>query len=83
MEQRSRSIGMSRTKLVTSFPKVFGTSPYEYLRHMRLEQAEKLLSKGEMNITETAYWVGYSSSSHFTKAFREYYGMLLSRYLNG
>ena len=83
IDDLSRSIGMSRTKLIKSFPRVFGTSPYEYLRRMRLERAGKLLSKGEMNITETAYWVGYSSSSHFTKAFREYYGMLPSRYLAG
>jgi len=77
----SRSVGLSRTQLLRDFQAIFNTSPYSHLRNMRLRKAKTILYEGETNITETAYLIGYSSASHFTKAFKQHFGMTPSRYI--
>ena len=77
----SRSVGLSRTQLLQDFQKIFHTSPYNHLRSIRLRKAKTILYEGETNITETAYLIGYSSASHFTKAFKQYFGMTPSCYI--
>jgi AraC-like DNA-binding protein len=39
-----------------------------------LKKALQLLSEGNLNISEIAYSVGFSSQSYFTRSFKEYYG---------
>ena len=46
-----------------------GRSLSQHLRAMRIERAVDLMRKGRHNVTEAAVEVGYSSLSHFTKAF--------------
>ena len=46
-----------------------------YLRNLRLERAAELLRSGRSNVTEAAMAVGYSSLSHFSKAFAEMFGV--------
>lgn len=46
-------------------------SPHQYLIHQRLEKAKFLLKLNpDASLTEVSYICGFSSSSHFTKAFR-------------
>lgn len=72
--------GMCRTKLHQCFQNVYGTTPFEYLRMKRLETAQRLLHQGGMNVTQVAFAVGYTSLSHFSKAFKHYTGCLPSHY---
>jgi AraC-like DNA-binding protein len=78
----SRAVGLSRTKLHVEFCKLYGVTPFAYLREARLNKAKLLLDEGVMNVTEAAMLVGYSSLSHFAKAFREYFGAAPSEYLD-
>ncbi len=41
----------------------------QYVRQLRMERAADLLLSGRHNVTEAAMEVGYSSLSHFSKAF--------------
>ncbi len=77
----SRSVGLSRTQLLRDFQAIFNTSPYSHLRNMRLRKAKTIFYEGETNITETAYLIGYSSASHFTKAFKQHFGTTPSSYI--
>lgn len=81
LAELSSLVGLSRTSLLKNFSKAFGVSPYRYLRNLRLEKADILFKEGEKNITEVAFRVGYSSSSHFTKVFKKYKGMTPSNYI--
>lgn len=81
LAELSRSVGLSRTQLLRDFQKIFHTSPYSHLRNIRLRKAKTIFYEGETNITETAYRIGYSSASHFTKAFKQYFGMTPSHYI--
>lgn len=69
----SKTIGMSRSKLHQVFQKVYGMPPFEYLRRYRLEKAKEMLQRSQGNVTEAAFAAGYSSLSHFTKAFNRRY----------
>jgi AraC-like DNA-binding protein len=76
-----RAVGLSRTKLHVEFCKLYGVTPFAYLREARLNKAKMFIDEGSMNVTEAAMVVGYSSLSHFAKAFREYFGVAPSEYL--
>lgn len=80
----ARQVGVSSAKLKQIFPKVCGMPPYTYLRKLRMEKAFSLLNGdgGEMNVTETAYSVGYNSLSHFSKVFESYFGIKPSKLRN-
>ena len=68
-------VGVSSAKLKQIFPKVYGLPPYCYLRKLRMEKAMSLLKSGQMNVTETAYEVGYNSLSHFAGLFARHFGI--------
>lgn len=70
----SASVGVSHAKLTNGFKQVFGVTPFEYLRQVRLNQAKTLLETHQLNVTESAYTVGYNSLSSFARAFRCQYG---------
>lgn len=76
----AKQVGMPHPKLNSCFRRVYGTTIFDYLREYRLQKARTLLDGGSMNVTEVAYEVGYSSLSHFTKAFKEHVGMAPKEY---
>ncbi len=58
-----------------------GLSPHQYIIKGRIEQAKFLLELNpNTSLTEISYNCGFSSSSHFTKAFRSKVGMTPSSY---
>jgi len=76
----ARLAGLSRSKLHHNFHAVYGVTPFDYLRDRRLEKARIFLDEGNMDVTEVAYSVGYSSLSHFAKVFKQYFGTPPSNY---
>jgi AraC-like DNA-binding protein len=71
----ARRVGLNYNQLIQGFKEMFGVCPFEYLRTIRLEKARDLIASHECNITEAAFNVGYSSLSHFSKTFREEFGI--------
>ncbi len=57
-----------------------GKTLTQKLRQIRIDHAADLLQNGSHNVTEAALEVGYSSISHFTKAFLLEKGILPSLY---
>jgi signal transduction histidine kinase/ligand-binding sensor domain-containing protein/AraC-like DNA-binding protein len=74
-------LGMSRTHLTRKMKILTGMSPGNMIRNIRLEKAAELLLEKTGNITEVANSVGISNPSHFTKAFRDYFGVSPKKYL--
>ena len=60
--------------LEPNFSREVGLTIPQYLRNIRMERAAELLRSGRFNVTEAAIEVGYSSLSHFSKAFCETIG---------
>ncbi|KIX15344.1 AraC family transcriptional regulator [Dethiosulfatarculus sandiegensis] len=77
----ARSVGMHHSKLNQGFKLLFGNTVFGHLTEMRLEEAKHYLESGDMNCAEAALSVGYSSLSHFAKAFNRQYGSNPSSYI--
>jgi AraC-like DNA-binding protein len=54
------------------FTRIMKRSFREYLNYVRITKAEKLLTNAELNITEIAMSVGFSTSSYFIQQFKQY-----------
>jgi AraC-like DNA-binding protein len=74
-------VGVNEYKLKNGFRQEHGITPYRYIVEQRLERARKLLWNRDMNVTEAAFAVGYSSLSHFAKIFRDKFGVNPHEYL--
>lgn len=74
-EELAQIAGMSPARYQLAFRKHFGTTPYEYLKEMRLNQALLLLKNSDYGIATIAAKVGYHNSGHFAKLFKSAYGM--------
>lgn len=70
----ARLVGTNVNKLTLGFRQLFGTSVYGFVREQRLELAYRMLAAGQINVTDAAQACGYTKS-HFTKAFRNRYGI--------
>ena len=69
IEALGTQVGCSSFYLSRLFSKEMGMTIPQYVRQIRMEQAAELLLGGRHNVTEAAMEVGYSSLSHFSKAF--------------
>ncbi|MGI8482500.1 MAG: helix-turn-helix transcriptional regulator [Chthoniobacterales bacterium] len=74
LEQLGAEVGCSPFYLSRIFSRGVGLTIPQYLRNIRMERAAELLRSGNFNVTEAAIEVGYSSLSHFSKAFCETIG---------
>lgn len=66
--------GENRWQLSRDFSALFGTSPYRFGQLRRLEQACAGLACGQA-IADTAYAVGFADQSHFSRQFKQAYGV--------
>ena len=75
----SRKVGINQQKLKKGFKLVFDTTINKYLTNYRMEQAMLLLIDGH-SVKEVAELIGYSNHSHFSRKFKEKYGVLPKDY---
>ncbi len=67
-------IGLSRSQLHRKMRALTGLATADFIRTVRLQQAERLIREDKINITQIALTVGFSNQSHFSTVFRRYYG---------
>ncbi len=67
------SIGTNETTLKYAFKKVHGLTLYKYYQQIRMVKANQLLKEGK-SVTLVAAISGYSNISHFTYAYRKFFG---------
>jgi AraC-like DNA-binding protein len=76
VESLARAASMSRSAFAEAFTKAFGLPPLSLLRRVRMERAWKLLEHGDGLPMETvASRVGFTSRSHFSRAFKRHFGV--------
>jgi DNA-binding response OmpR family regulator len=73
-DQLAASLHVSRPTLNRKIKVLTDMSPSAFIRVLRLNKAKQLLQNGFGNITEVAFEVGFSSSSHFTRSYKSQYG---------
>jgi len=71
----AQTLHVSRSHLARIFRKETGMSVHEYIAIERFAEAKRLLAtEAELSVTEIAFRVGYTSLSHFSRAFRGHTG---------
>ncbi len=73
-------VGMSERAFRNAFGAVMEWPPKRYFDRLRLEKAAELLRQNLYSIGEIADLLGYSSPFHFSRAFRELFGLPPSTY---
>jgi TolB-like protein/AraC-like DNA-binding protein/thioredoxin-like negative regulator of GroEL len=68
------AMNMSRSNLLRKIKKQTGQSVSQFIRQIRLEEADKLLQETQLTISEISYQVGFSNTSYFIKCYREDFG---------
>ena len=71
LEELSDLVDINKYYLIRLFKQQTGLSPIDYLIHVRLEEAEKLLAKSNITVSDISDRVGFHSPSHFSKTFKE------------
>jgi AraC-like DNA-binding protein len=66
--------GMSRSAFAREFARTFKLSPMEFVAKTRLHRAAEMLRSTGVPIKVVAASAGFSSRSHFSRAFRDAYG---------
>ena len=80
VEKMCDEVGVSRTQLHRKLKKMTGVPTSEFLRNIRLNEAARLIRERKINITQVSYMVGFANNSHFSTAFKKYFGMSPSEY---
>lgn len=73
-EEFAAQIGISRMQLHRKLKSLFDVSATEFIRNERLKNAAELLKKGNGNISEIAYSVGFNEISYFSRCFKDHFG---------
>lgn len=73
-------IDVSPSYLTALFHKHLSISPGEYIRRAKLQESKQLIQEGAMNFTEIAAALEYSTVHHFSRQFKEHFGMTPTEY---
>lgn len=74
LQSISKKFFISPYHLSRTFKKITGFSFIEYLNGIRIKEAQTLLRKDDMHISEIAEKVGYNSTTHFGRIFKSITG---------
>jgi AraC-like DNA-binding protein len=76
----AKNIGVSASYLTALFQKHLQISPGEYLRRVKLQKSKQLIREGNLNFTQIAEALEYSTVHHFSRQFKEKFGITPSQY---
>ncbi|MBK9013163.1 MAG: helix-turn-helix domain-containing protein [Saprospiraceae bacterium] len=75
LPQLCQKIGMSRSQLFRKMTALIATSPSDFIRSYRLNEAKKLLETTDLNVSEVAWQCGFVNLAHFSKVYQEEFGI--------
>ncbi len=75
LNELAHKSALNTYKLKVGFKYIFGNTVYGFLKEYRLNEAKKLLKNNNIDINEATKLVGYKNQGHFSKIFKEYFGI--------
>ncbi|HEX5323079.1 MAG TPA: AraC family transcriptional regulator, partial [Capsulimonadaceae bacterium] len=82
IEHVAASVFLSTDRFTEVFTASMGRTPRDYLRHLRLERARRLLSATEESISAIGRESGFGDSAYFSRVFRAATGFSPKEYRN-
>ena len=81
VEMLAEGVGISRVHMHRKLKQLTNLSARDLIRNVRMNQAAYLLANKDVNVSEVAYAVGYSTLSHFSNTFKAHYGVSPKEYV--
>ena len=76
----ARQVDVSSSYLTALFHKNLQISPGEYIRRIKLQESKQMIREDTMNFTEIAATLHYSTVHHFSRQFKEKFGITPTEY---
>lgn len=80
VEDLADKMNVSRVQLYRKVKAIMGINISDHINNIKLEKAAELLKSNEMNISEIAYSLGFSSPNYFSTAFKNKFGISPKEY---
>jgi len=78
LEEFAYKTGRSLASFKRDFKKIYNTSPHQWLLSRRLDFARTLIENSEMKIADVCYESGFESVAHFSRVFKQKFGVVPS-----
>ena len=79
-EELAQLVNLSTSRLRHLFKAEMGRTPAQYLKFVRMREAQRLLLTTFLSVKEIMNRVGIADESHFGHEFRKAYGLAPSKY---
>ena len=76
----AKETGVSASHLTALFHRQMQISPGEYIRRVKLEESKALIREGKLNFSQIAAALKYSTIHHFSRQFKDNFGISPSEY---
>ncbi len=76
----ARQVEVSPSYLTALFHKNLQISPGEYIRRSKLQESKQMIRENDLNFTEIAAALHYSTVHHFSRQFKEKFGITPTEY---
>lgn len=74
MEEIAQKFGMSISGFHNHFKSVTSMSPLQFQKHLRLQEARRLMLGEDLDAASAGYRVGYEDPSHFSREYKKQFG---------
>jgi len=76
----ARKVDVSPSYLTSLFHKYLQISPGEYIRRIKLQESKQMIRENSMNFTQIAEALQYSTVHHFSRQFKDKFGITPTEY---
>ena len=75
LKELALQMGTNEYKLKYGFKQLYGTTIFRFLIQERLRKAKTLIQYSKLTLKQIAKMTGFKSITHFSRAFKEKYGV--------
>ncbi len=81
LDDYASAMNMSYSSLYRKIKSLVGCSPGQFITRLRIQVAIELFDKGEQQVADVAYRVGFSDPKYFSKCFKAKTGLTPTKYI--
>ncbi len=81
MDELAKRLYLNRTHFYQRVKKITNQTPYELLKDFRVKKAAEFLIRDKLTVNEVFVETGFKSRSHFSKVFKDKYGVTPGQYV--
>ena len=74
MEEIAQELGMSVSRFHHHFKNVTAMSPLQYQKHVRLQEARRLMLSENLDAASAGFRVGYEDPAYFSRDYKKLFG---------